>query len=1660
MGSTVNYNAAGPQTVVPRFTYDNLIISGSGIKTLGVSIALGDIATTINSTLTINNGCTFNIPVNAFATNILAGAFTTSSDVAAASTTAKLIFSSNSTNCIPPDKTYNFQVEYNGTGNQSLRNGTFNSPLTISGIKAAGAINECQGGGKFTIMATLIHTATYSGLGNFNPNFSDFTFQAEGPQLVPGGAGNTIRYYNLSLYGSGVKTVTDAQIIANGTLSVSADAYSTGDPIYDPTAALQFIYFRPPFTRTRSSVDAAWNRINLGNAVNSKYPNIIKVGDAATIFIDDLAPISPTFAQTQARLVGANLEINGGGRVTVNANCRLDILRNLTTTNGGELGGVASSRIHISDVANQSIGRINSQGFVNFDKNAGTATFSQNINAADMYIWNTNDGPAGTGGLYSFNPAASITTTASLNIGVKDPGAPLLATHRTSTTLRLLLNNANLLTGATHEHTVGGNFTQVNGDLDFTSGTLADPRSSILNVAGNFIKSGGFIYTADAVTASGQINFNGSGSPIQNIAIDVSSEVSFLVKNPTSVLFTGNVVSVTGRENFVLETGTTANFSTYVLQTPGGFVSNGGVNLLTANANGFNSGTPATIGSVQTNAQAYKSTDNYTFNGIVAQITGNFLPNTAPEGSAVNNFTFNNSSSGDVTLSHDFMVVNGLFTPTLGRLNIAGQKLELKGDIANSGTGTIKGSPVPVSRDPSLVITNPLDITVLEIEGNGPISGTLRMDQTTPGISNFVTFFAINRGGNPTLKLGNDFGVADQFAIGADIGSNVLRTGTEYCKVDINGNTIYLNGQGFPGPGVAPGPIGNRETNCFIGSATSRMIFASNTNANATSNTTATPPYSYNSSTRFYMDQSVPGTSNFLKALYVSRPTGGQVLLAPNGAYGNPVIVDSLSVTGGMLNLNSNELTITGRVQLAATSCIRASTNSAPTASRLNIAGSGPIGGSIFMDNTGLFSTAGVSKGTNAANDLTLISPGIANNLDRLTINRSGETITLGNTMQISGSVVPTVGILASAGNLVMLSTETITSNIAAGGLASGSSNITGDVVVQSFFKGSTQTSSRGFRMISVPVVEQTAPNNIFTIMKQRFIITGTGGVTNGFDAGGAKEPFATTLMSYNEPGLPTASGSYNRLADISTASTPGLGYFFFFRGNRSNATTTKVNDVGGVFVTPEDWTATYIGAINKGDVTVSNISRGTSGTDNFNGYNLLGNPYPCTIDFDVFRTNTNASNSSDLSDLLVILKRDRTGYITRSGGVNNNISVVEGTIGTGSPSIQYIQPGQGFMVRKTGAGNTSVRFTEACKITNQTPLRLLSTPAENDLVLSGLDGKILNKKIKQNIAPKRQLIRLDVQNGTDREQATLVLEEGNEAIYGGYDAPYLGNGDVFFNTLTSDGVATAINFLPTIDKVSSVKLNVAPAQSQPNLKFNFTELTALGNAYDMFLKDNYLQTQTLIENVSTIYNFAVDKSVAATFGRNRFELVFTPKEVLSAQLTNFGLTQQSNGIGINWSTSSETNTDKFVVEKSADGVLFNTLTIKAAAGNSFSTLNYNTLDKNPINGINYYRLLTIDKNGDQKYSKVESIVYGIDANGLTVYPNPVKETLNVSWKALNTASSLEIYNLDGKLLLSTNLKIKANTAKINVNNLDNGVYLLRLKSQLKTQSVIKFIKQ
>jgi hypothetical protein len=186
---------------------------------------------------------------------------------------------------------------------------------------------------------------------------------------------------------------------------------------------------------------------------------------------------------------------------------------------------------------------------------------------------------------------------------------------------------------------------------------------------------------------------------------------------------------------------------------------------------------------------------------------------------------------------------------------------------------------------------------------------------------------------------------------------------------------------------------------------------------------------------------------------------------------------------------------------------------------------------------------------------------------------------------------------------------------------------------------------------------------------------------------------------------------------------------------------------------------------------------------------------------------------------------------------------------------------------------------------------------------------------------------------------------------------------------------------------------------------------------------------------------------------------------VLPLQLVRFGLTGLDEAVKINWATENEKNVHHFEIERSSDGTSFEKIGQLSGKGNA-SQATYDWLDQKAYQQKStrlYYRLKMVDNDGKFSYSSVIFIKLGqVDAT-LSLYPNPVKNDLRISFMG-EKAGKMEgrVISATGQVIqkLSFTAQPGNNQQWVSTSNLPAGIYFLELKLDAEATQTKRFIKQ
>lgn len=186
----------------------------------------------------------------------------------------------------------------------------------------------------------------------------------------------------------------------------------------------------------------------------------------------------------------------------------------------------------------------------------------------------------------------------------------------------------------------------------------------------------------------------------------------------------------------------------------------------------------------------------------------------------------------------------------------------------------------------------------------------------------------------------------------------------------------------------------------------------------------------------------------------------------------------------------------------------------------------------------------------------------------------------------------------------------------------------------------------------------------------------------------------------------------------------------------------------------------------------------------------------------------------------------------------------------------------------------------------------------------------------------------------------------------------------------------------------------------------------------------------------------------------------------LPVTLTDFkGTCTASGEIQLSWSTSSEQNSEAFIVQRSRDMQDWVFAATLPAAGNSNHLIAYSFEDESALEGKSYYRLVQKDFNGEERVFGPISVSCGIDhENSLIVFPNPTNGdfTVQISSVENSGAASIQLMDLTGKMISERKLNIieGKNQVLFEGLNLPMGTYIVKLVSGTEVKPVKLVVNQ
>ena len=397
---------------------------------------------------------------------------------------------------------------------------------------------------------------------------------------------------------------------------------------------------------------------------------------------------------------------------------------------------------------------------------------------------------------------------------------------------------------------------------------------------------------------------------------------------------------------------------------------------------------------------------------------------------------------------------------------------------------------------------------------------------------------------------------------------------------------------------------------------------------------------------------------------------------------------------------------------------------------------------------------------------------------------------------------------------------------------------------------------------------------------------SGTLTATNGITLESSETATATLKDSYTEPTINatvkqyvTAGRNWYLSAPVSAADFSWLNRGTSVQG-WSEATKSWVLVTNGTLVkgkgyvqvattvvsppsvTGSTGTVNVTGTTNSGDVAIT-VSRTEDGLSR--GFNLIGNPYPSYLKWSGINSFlAETTNDSISTSFWYRTKNASDAYVFTTW--NGTANEVVGGSTVNSVLNEYIPPMQAFWIRVNA--NTAVT-THNVNLTFKNNMRF--------------HGVADNNKFKAPKNEQRQLLRLQLKNGSNSDEALIYFDTDAANSFDNYDSPKMMNNSAVTPDLYTkvDAERLVINGLNAVSDNMELPLGFS-MNAAASLKLKATQLSNFPEGMKVYLLDKDESTQTELQP-ETEYSFST--STATTNNESRFSLLFRVPSVSTSNV-------------------------------------------------------------------------------------------------------------------------------------------------------------------------------
>lgn len=406
-------------------------------------------------------------------------------------------------------------------------------------------------------------------------------------------------------------------------------------------------------------------------------------------------------------------------------------------------------------------------------------------------------------------------------------------------------------------------------------------------------------------------------------------------------------------------------------------------------------------------------------------------------------------------------------------------------------------------------------------------------------------------------------------------------------------------------------------------------------------------------------------------------------------------------------------------------------------------------------------------------------------------------------------SVLSPINVAITDKPLTLVSDANYTARI--GAMPNGST-ITGSVNMQRFVPA-----KNSYRLYSSAVKNASLSN----LKNDIFLVSIANTTVNGFDFRSAGA--FPSIVWYVETVAGSLDAGWRFPSTISSKLVEGRGYMLFVKGSRAD--NINSSNSSAISAAGSNVTLNRIGNPNQGEIDL-NVSFTSSAGTTADGWNLVGNPYPCEIDW-----NSSTGWTKSGIESAIYYFDPKTSNTTLTGTLGNYISCVAGVSSDGRTNCNIIPSSQGFWV-KANAALPELKINEAAKTSEQHLANFRKEYMSKYFVVAMFDSKNSDKSVVR------------------------LLPNISNAFQSSEEARKMTNSGLSLFTVNEDSQHLSINAVSEKEEHLLIPLGFS-GHVNGNASIGLENVSMVSSQYEMYLIDNY-KNDTVLITKDTAYNFVI----------------------------------------------------------------------------------------------------------------------------------------------------------------------------------------------------------